>query len=52
MLFAGKVVMAYSIVFFSLASMLVPLALSNPVNPKQRLVAVRCMVCNALHLAM
>jgi len=29
---AGKIVMAYSILFFSLASMLVPLALSNQVR--------------------
>ena len=29
---AGKIVMAYSILFFSIASSLVPLALSNPVS--------------------
>ena len=29
---AGKIVMAYSILFFSIASTLVPLALSNPVS--------------------
>ena len=39
MFFAGKVVMGYSILFFSFASLLVPLALSSPVSAPSYLIA-------------